>query len=246
MMLALLYHRIGSGKYANSPAFMQQHLSWIAQRFKTVLPGDPLHPFRLDVCLTFDDATYDFYHYAFPLIKALNLRALLAVPVHFIQEATDLEASIRLAIPYSSAMKGEIYRTHVPFCTWTELREMAKSGHIEIASHSLHHQHLLSEGLDLQREIAGSKQILEQRLQVPIRTFVYPLGKFDQAVHAIVKEHYEFAMRIGMAWNTSWQNWHGLIYRTLSDNLAAIDQPFRLYRKLSCAWFYLINSLRGR
>jgi peptidoglycan/xylan/chitin deacetylase (PgdA/CDA1 family) len=246
MMLALLYHRVGDGKYANSPSMMSQHLTWVAERYRTVLPGDDLNPFGVDICLTFDDATYDFYHYVFPLLKQLNIRALLSVPVHFIQDRTELDPSLRLSVPYSVAMKGDIPRTHVPFCTWQELREMAHSQVVQIASHSIHHRNMIDPGLDLDWEIAGSKRILESQLLFPIRTFVYPLGKFNRAVHKQVKSHYEFAMRIGTAWNSSWQNWSGMVYRIISDNLAACDYPLRASRKLSYSWFYLINSLRGR
>ncbi len=246
MMLAFLYHRVGDGKYANSPAMMEKHLSWIAERFRVVLPGEPLRRFSTDVCLTFDDATYDFYHYLFPLLKRLKIRALLAVPTQFIQTSTLLDPSERLSIPYSMAMKGDIYRVHCPFCTWQELREMAQSGLVEIASHSVHHQNLFTPGLDLDLEIRGSRQILEDQLQVPVRTFVYPLGKFNRSIHEEVKRHYEFAMRIGTAWNASWQNMSGMIYRVISDNLISFDQHFYDRKKISYLWFFLLNSLRRR
>jgi peptidoglycan/xylan/chitin deacetylase (PgdA/CDA1 family) len=246
MMLALLYHRVGDGKYANPLAMMDRHLGWIAGRYRTVCPGEPLRLLRCDVCLTFDDATYDFYYYIFPLLKKYRLRALLAVPVRFIQESSSLDPAVRLSIPYREAMKGDQFRTHVPFCTWQELREMVQSGHVDIASHSYHHQNMLTPGLDLDLEIALSKGILEEKLGRTIRTFVYPLGKFNPAIHRQVKRHYDFAVRIGTAWNLSWQNGSGIVYRVISDNLTSIDQHFRWKRKLVYIWFYLINSLRGR
>jgi peptidoglycan/xylan/chitin deacetylase (PgdA/CDA1 family) len=246
MILAFLYHRVGDGKYANSPAMMEKQLSWIADHFPVVLPGEPVKRFRLNVCLTFDDATYDFYHYVFPLLKRLKLRALLAVPTHFIQSSTALDPQVRLAVPYSMAMKGDTYRVHCPFCTWEELNEMVQSGFVEIASHSVHHQHLLTPGLDLDLEIRGSKQILEDHLHVPIRTFVYPLGKFNRPIHQQVKKNYKFAMRIGTSWNTSWQNISGIIYRVISDNMVSFDQHFCTHNKISYLWFYILNTLRGR
>ncbi|MBF8263232.1 MAG: polysaccharide deacetylase [Parachlamydiales bacterium] len=246
MMLALLYHRVGDGKYANPWPMMDRHLGYIAKRYRTVWPGEPLHLFRREICLTFDDATFDFYYYIFPLLKKYQLRALLAVPVRYIQESSDLAPSIRLSIPYSSAMKGDIYRTHAPFCTWQELREMAHSGLVQIASHSYHHQNLLTPGLDLELDIAQSKKILEEKLGVEVRTFVYPLGKFNPAIHRQVKRHYDYAMRIGTAWNMSWQNISGMVYRVISDNLTSVDQQFCLKRKLTYLWFYLINTLRRR
>lgn len=246
MMYTLLYHRVGAGKYSNSPKMMEDHLSWIAKRFQVLLPGEPFSIFSRNVCLTFDDATYDFYHYVFPLLKKLKVRALLSVPTKFIKDNTTLKPIDRLAIPYSIAMKEDIYRTHCPFCTWEELHEMAHSGFVEIASHSVQHKHLLTPGLDWKREIQESKKILEDKLQIHVRTFVYPLGKFDQIIHQEVLEHYDFAMRIGTAWNTSWYNWSNLTYRIICDNLTSPNEFIRLLKKMSYLWFYTLNSLRRR
>lgn len=246
MMLAFLYHRVGGGKYANPPEIFEEHLIYLAKRYPIVLPSEKLRPFTLQICLTFDDATYDFYHYVYPLLQKLNLRALLAVPVYYILDKTDLDPAVRLSVPYSAAMKGNAHLTHAPFCTWAELKEMTQSGHVEIASHSVHHCHLLTPGLDLDLEIAGSKSVLEKKLGVSVRTFVYPLGKFNRTIHRLVKRRYEFAMRIGTAFNCGWQNLSGITYRVISDNLKEIDQHLKPSRYLSMGWFYLINSLRGR
>lgn len=246
MMLALLYHRAGGGKYANSVSMMDRHLGYIAKRYRTVWPGEPLHFFKNEICLTFDDATYDFYYHIFPLLKKYRLRALLSVPVRFIQESSGLDPSIRLSLPYSAVMKDDAFLTHAPFCTWQELREIARSGLVQIASHSYHHLNMLAAGLDLELDIVQSKKILEKKLDVAVRTFVYPLGKFNPAIHRQVKRHYDYAMRIGTAWNLSWQNSSGIVYRVISDNLISPDQPFGLKRKMIYVWFYLINTLRKR
>jgi len=221
MMLACLYHRIGEGSYSNPPEFMAEHLASIAKRFRTVMPGDPLRLFRREVCLTFDDATSDFYRYAFPLICQFKLKCLLAVPAGLIDSSED-------------------------YCTWEELKEMAGSGRVEIASHSMNHKNLLMPETDLEIEIVQSKTLLEKQLGIPIRTFVYPYGKFDRRVHARVLRHYEYAMRIGMGINTSWQNWNRLIYRIPCDHLSRIDEPFGIGQTVSSLWFYLLNSIRGR
>ncbi len=245
-MLAFLYHRVGNGKYANPPEMLERHFAYLSGRSKIVLPGEPLNFFSLNVCLTFDDATYDFYHYAYPLLKRFGLRALLAVPAGYILDETKASPTLRLSIPYSTAMKGDTFRTHAPFCTWPELREMAQSGHVQIASHSFTHQHLLTPDIDLELEIVGSKTLLEEKLQMPINTFVYPLGKFNRPVHKLVKQHYPFAMRIGTAWNRSWQNANGIIYRVINDNLKEPIQHLRRKRLVTFTWFHLLNSLRGR
>lgn len=246
MMLAFLYHRVGGGKYANAPEMLKRHFEHLSLHSHNVLPGEKLKSFTLNICLTFDDATYDFYHYAFPLLKQFNLRALLAVPAGYILESTNLDPSIRLSIPYSAAMKEDIFRTHAPFCTWFEIREMVRSGHVRIASHSFSHQHLLTHGIDLHHEIVGSKALLEQKLETSVETFVYPLGKFNRPIHKLVKEHYSYAMRIGTAWNRSWQNANGIIYRVISDNLISPTEHLNPRSYLCFTWFHLLNSLRGR
>lgn len=246
MMLTLLYHRVGDGKYANPLPILEKHLTWIASHARVIWPGEALKRFHLNVCLTFDDATFDFYYYVFPLLKRLGLRAILAVPAGLIQDQSDLDPALRLSVPYSQAMKDETARTHVPFCTWTELREMVQSGYVQIASHSFSHQNMLLDNLDLDQEIQGSKRLLEEKLQTSVSTFVYPMGKFNRAVHQLVKQHYSFAMRIGSACNTSWQNLSQITYRVDCDRLASIEEPFCFRKKITYCWFYLLNSLRRR
>jgi hypothetical protein len=53
-------------------------------------------------------------------------------------------------------------------------------------------------------------------------------------------------MRIGTAWNTSWQNRSGVIYRVICDNLIVLDEPFSWQNKISYFWFYLLNTARRR
>ena len=65
---------------------------------------------------------------------------LLAVPTLYIIESTNISDEERLSVPYFEAMKGDVYREKVPFCTWEELKEMVNSGHVELASHG--HEHI--------------------------------------------------------------------------------------------------------
>lgn len=109
MLMILMYHKVGRGSHANPLGILKEHLTYIKHRYPVVLPGDPLKR-GLSVCLTFDDATADFYHEVYPLLKSLNLPALLAVPVNLINTPG--------------------------YCTWDQLREMKE---IEMASHSLNH-----------------------------------------------------------------------------------------------------------
>lgn len=213
-----MYHRVGVGKHANTPEKMRSHLHFLKERYPVVLPGDPLAKRALSLCLTFDDASYDFYHYVFPLLKELNLRALLGVPVKYVLDSATVDPKERLSVPYALAMQDGFYEKMAPFCTWAELKEMVASGHVEVASHSYMHCNLTFNFVDLEREVVKSKEILEKKLCQSVSSFIYPFGKTNPAVHQYVKEHYPYAFRIGSAINWGWREAKP-INRIIGDNM---------------------------
>ena len=224
----------------------QSHIRFLSENYPVALPGDPLTAGKITVCLTFDDAYFDFYHYVFPLLCELKIKALLAVPVKYIIERTTVDDSSRLQVPCDEAMNEGVYQEKAPFCTWTELTRMADSGHVEVASHSYSHIDLSGADVDLNGEVAGSKAILEEKLHREITTFVYPFGKFDRKAQSMVSRHYRFSMRIGAALNKDWHNSHGVIYRVAADSLPDPKYPVR--RKNLAKYFlkYISNTIRGR
>ena len=79
MLLTFLYHRIGKDKYSNSIEMIESNLSYLAKKYKIVVPGDKLSVFKINICLTFDDAYFDFYHYIFPILKKLISLAIFSI-----------------------------------------------------------------------------------------------------------------------------------------------------------------------
>jgi len=220
MILTFLYHQVDNGKRSNKYFVLNEHLNYISKNYKTVTPGDNIFFLKTQICLTFDDATKDFYTAVFPLLKKYKLKALLAVPVAFIEKEN--------------------------YCTWHMLKEMVESNHVKIASHSYNHFDMTSNEINPQIECLQSKLILEKKLKTKIDTFVYPYGKFNKLVHSIVKKHYKYAMRIGSSLNLGWNNFSGLIYRVPSDRLKNYKSNllkrhlFKYFLKL------FINSIRGK
>nr|NGX33129.1 hypothetical protein [Candidatus Anoxychlamydiales bacterium] len=183
--------------------------------------------------------------YVYPLLKKLRIKAVLAIPIKYILETTNVDDEIRLNVPYKDAMKDDVYKTKAPFCSWQEIKEMASSNLVEIASHSYNHVNLInSKNLDL--EIIKSKEIIEKKLQTEITTFVYPMGKFNEKIHKKVKEHYKYAMRLGSAINFSWQNISSITYRVMSDNLKTKNENLKLKNYISYFWFFFLNTFRRR
>ena len=58
----------------------------------------------------------------------------------------------------------------------------------ELASHTIHHSDLTTlDPAALQREVAGSREILRREYGVPVADFCYPAGQFDATVIAAVE-----------------------------------------------------------
>lgn len=78
-----------------------------------------------------------------------------------------------------------------PMLNWEMVAEMAEAG-VAFGSHSLSHPILSRETPErVEREVAGSKRALEERLGRPVRSFAYPNGTaadFDDGVVAAVRE----------------------------------------------------------
>jgi peptidoglycan/xylan/chitin deacetylase (PgdA/CDA1 family) len=193
-------------------AHFRGHLEYIVDRYPVVLPGELLQS-RLSVCLTFDDAYSDIYTLALPLLREFGLRGLLAVPTARV------------------GCEG--------YCNWEQLAEIAASGHFQIASHS--HTHCnMAEPFEAKMEIEESRHILESRLGVAVNSFVYPYGKVTAQAHQQVMQRYRYAMRIGTAYNHSWECQEQPLHRVVADG----THPFG-WRKRLIYWSKLqIRSKR--
>lgn len=242
MLVTLMYHRV-----TNTPApsrgleAFSNHLFSLLQQFPIVVPGDKLIRNRVNICLTFDDAYFDFYHCVFPLLKLFNIRVLLAIPAGLIVDDTNFSAVTRLDVPYAQAM--DAYKTQATLCTWKEIREMVASGLVIPACHSLTHQKLTQQNLE--QEVIVAKQLLEQKLQTTIDTFVYPYGRMTRSINKVVNQHYRYAMRIGSALNLNWKNLHSVIYRVNGDELWSEEKPILTLTDQLYLWArFLSNTIR--
>jgi peptidoglycan/xylan/chitin deacetylase (PgdA/CDA1 family) len=88
---------------------------------------------------------------------------------------------------------------------WQEVLEMDRSGWVSIGAHTMHHPLLtyLTDAAELQREVHECREVLEQRLGHPVRTFCYPAGKYgEQSVQAVKAAGYTWAVTTIDAVNT--------------------------------------------
>jgi peptidoglycan/xylan/chitin deacetylase (PgdA/CDA1 family) len=148
-------------------------------------------PSRLVVALTFDDGYRDFLEVAVPVLRTVGARASLYVPTRYVGgDASWLGAEAR-SLP--------------PLLSWTELQECVDAGCVEIGSHGHTHAHLDTLGIDeLPGEVAGSKALLEDRLQVPVKSFCYPHGYHSRSVREAVRDaEYDNACEVGRRLRTA-------------------------------------------
>lgn len=240
-LLTTMYHRASVGPYGNAADMLDAHFKLIAEKYHCVLPGEPLDPQRLNVCLTFDDAFYDFYAVVFPLLQKHGLRALLAVPVGLIQQHSLSTPQQRLEL---SAHRGADGQNPDGYCTWVELVEMARTPTVAMAAHGFTHTRLDQPDCDLHTEFILPQTILAGRTQKPVESFVMPYGRFSADTLAFAKRHYRYVFRIGNADNAGWGG--RVLYRVNADEIGAPDAVFghrhRLGYRVRRHW----NALRAR
>jgi peptidoglycan/xylan/chitin deacetylase (PgdA/CDA1 family) len=245
-IITLMFHRVHDESQNYNYQQFAQYLSYLKQHYPIVVPGDKLPPKGVAICLTFDDAYYDFYHYVFPLLRQHQTKAILAVSPHYIVEGTNLNAHERLAVPYPQGMQDNLHQLKVPFCTWKELKEMAETPHVLFASHGYQHENLADKNANFIQEISASKGILERKLGTNVHYFIYPYGKMSRFAHRMVSKTYDYGFRIGSSLNHGWDQKRKMIYRIDADPLWTQMRPIdnRLIRQLSLK--YWLNRLRRK
>ena len=115
------------------------------------------------VIITFDDGYGDFYTDVFPILKKYNVTVTQYV------------------------ISGGLDKPN--YMTTEQVREVAKSGLVEIGAHTVHHRNLPSISVDEAREeIEKSREDLERVLEINVVSFAYPYGGFNDELADIVKK----------------------------------------------------------
>jgi len=83
---------------------------------------------------------------------------------------------------------------------WDEIREMEESGWVSFGGHTMHHPVLgyLSDPVEIEREVKECRNVLEQQLGHPVRSFAYPFGKFEhygrEGIQAVEKAGFDWGI----------------------------------------------------
>ena len=155
---------------------------YVGVRFDALIDawaGGPPLPERA-VVITFDDAYVNVADHAAPILTELGFSATIFLPDGKTGGTNDWPGQDS-SIP------------RLPILGWSEVRELSDAG-FEIAGHTETHPSL--PGLTAEqarREVVDSKKTIEDRIGVPVRTFAYPFGHWDERSVTLVREHYDGA-----------------------------------------------------
>ena len=169
----LNYHQINDvdeNMLTVSTSEFEAQMAWLEENgYKTITASEladalegkgalPEHP----VLITFDDGYIDNYQCAFPILKKHQMKAIIFLISDYISMYPN-------------------------YLTWEQLFEMQAAG-IEFGSHTLDHTVLTDLPLaDAERELTGSKNILQNRLGRKIDFLAYPCGFTNSDIKARVK-----------------------------------------------------------
>ncbi len=181
----LAYHRIDPDpgerlrQWGLTPEVFEAQMSALAEGGHQVLPlfdvlqivrGERPAPAK-GVALTFDDGYLGLLDHALPVLKRFGFPATFFLVSDRVGETNTWDAR-----------HGDQPRS---LMGWSEAAALVAQG-MEIGSHSRTHPFLtgLSEG-EMESEIRGSKQTIEDHLGQPVRFFSYPHGLHDARCHRL-------------------------------------------------------------
>ncbi len=126
------------------------------------------------VSITFDDGSRSIYTKGLEIIKKNNVNATVFM-------VSDLIGGVNVWDIKNGELKDEMLKQD-------ELLEMIKAG-IEIGAHTRTHPHLtMIPEENANKEIADSKKILEEQLNININFFAYPYGDYNESVKKLVEK----------------------------------------------------------
>lgn len=215
----LMYHNISDDSLdpcAVSPQKFAAQMNWLkTHRYIVQSLSQTLMDFqnrkvrRKSVVLTFDDGFSDFLENAVPIMSKYQYSATLFIV------AGEVGGVSRWRSP-------ELQK---PLLTWEEIREIAKMGY-EISSHGLHHRDLTTlRDKDLETEVSTSKELIEDRIGVPVNAFSYPWGAHSvREIENVKKAGYDCAVAVGSCWENGTETDRFQLERKTMRRADSIDE----------------------
>lgn len=161
--------------------------------------------------ISFDDGYAGLYNEAFPVLNRCGMSATVFLTVG--DEKISRKGRDRLPSLGKHLM-----------LSWDEIREMQRSG-FDFGAHTLSHADLtrLTSEKQIKKEICESKEIISEILGIPVETFAYPYGCYNDQIRDIVRQHFVCAC---------------------SDKLGIISQKSDIYTLERVEMYYFRSNTR--
>jgi peptidoglycan/xylan/chitin deacetylase (PgdA/CDA1 family) len=171
----LMYHRVADlneyDQLTVTPERFKTHIAHLAKHYNVISLSDAVAKLAdadasaKDVVVTFDDGYLDNLTNAMPVLREFHIPATIFITTKFCDQ--DM---------HHPRYKRSKERLHL---TWEEVYALSTESLITIGSHTNTHPFLsqISDS-DVQREIIGSKRLIEDKIGVEVKYFCYPSGDF--------------------------------------------------------------------
>lgn len=181
----LMYHSVGGGTWDNiSPDILSRQIELLQQSYNIVdlpvLLNTSSNTKR--IALTFDDGLADFYSNVVPIVERLDTPVTV-----FLIAKTFLDDDWTHGSKYQYEYMSE-----------EEVQRLVSHEQVALGNHSFSHPDLTNLSKDeLNKEIHGANERLEDRFGTTIDRFAYPYNRFNSEVADIVRESHSMAVTGG-------------------------------------------------
>jgi len=175
--LVLCYHAV-SEQWPHSlsvpPRALDAQLRTLVRWYRPLPADQVLTGSRRGLHVTFDDAFRSVAN-ALPTLQRLRVPATVFACSDYASDGRPL------GVPELAAELGS-RPDELATMGWEELRALSQEG-VEVGSHTRTHPHLIDLGdAELDRELQGSREQIEDELRRPCRFLAYPFGDQDERV----------------------------------------------------------------
>ena len=185
----LMYHSVSDDPldpWTVSPQKFAIQINWLKAKGCNVISlNQALMDFQSgnirakSVVLTFDDGYVDFLENAVPILREYQYPATVFV------------------IPGKTGCNSywQSLKLQKPLLSWEGIKQIAKLGY-QVASHGLNHLKLIELSFkDMETEITVSKNMLEDRIGLPVNAFSFPWGNHsEREIDVLQKAGYDCAV----------------------------------------------------
>ena len=197
----VMYHHISpkyelQNEYTISPEEFENDMKYISECGYSAISVEQLVNFaengaplpEKSILITFDDGFESFYKYAYPIIVKYNFHAVMAIVGDFTDKFTE----------------ANDHNTDYSYMTWDEIKELSRSGYVDIANHTydMHSLKSARKGCKIKygESTGANKEVMDKSLMEfqnkiednigsTTRVFAYPFGFLCKEAGQLLNEY---------------------------------------------------------